>query len=107
MGPDGKTFVCRPKGQALNPKYTMKSIKHGGGSILCWGAFSWHGVGPIFRINGIRDRFQYLDILKNTMEPYAYENMLVKWTYMHDTDPKHSSKIVKKWLQEEEIKVLD
>lgn len=98
MGPDGKTFVRRPKGQALNPKYRMKSVKHGGGSIHCWGAFSWHGVCPIFRINGIMDRFQYLDILKNKMEPYAFENMPAKWTFMHDNDPKHSSKIVKKWL---------
>lgn len=77
MGPDGKTFVRRPKGQALNPKYTIKSIKHGGGRILCWGAFSWHGVGPIIRINEIMDRFQYLDILKNIMDLYVFENLPV------------------------------
>ena len=62
---------------------------------MVWGAFSWHGVGPIVKINGKMDRYQYLDILENQMEPYAFGNMPVSFTFMQDNDPKHTSKLVK------------
>jgi len=67
VGTDGKTFVRRLKDQVLNPRFTTKSIKHRGGKIIVWVAFSWYVVGPIVRIDGTMDRFQYLDILKKKM----------------------------------------
>ena len=33
---DGKTYVRRPPNKALDPKYTVKTVKHGGGSIMVW-----------------------------------------------------------------------
>ena len=39
--------------------------------------FSCHGVGPLVRIPGIMDRYIYLDILKNHMEPYAFEKLRI------------------------------
>lgn len=107
MGPDGRVIVHRHKRQTLNPRYTQKTVKHGVGSIMVWGSFSWHGVGPIVKINEKMDGHQYLDILKNKMEPYAFEQMSVSFTFMHDNDPKHTSKIVKEWFAEERIPILD
>lgn len=82
IGPDGRTIVHRPKNQALNIKYTQKTVKHGGGSLMVLGAFSWYGVDPIVKIVGKMDRFQYLDILKNTMDPFVFENMPI---YLHSS----------------------
>lgn len=53
------------------------------------------------------DKFAYLNILKNTMEPYCFENMPLNWIFMHDNDPKHTAKVVKNWLSDEKIPVLD
>ena len=37
---DGRSYVRRPKNTAFHPKYTKKTVKHGGGNILVWGCFS-------------------------------------------------------------------
>ena len=68
---DGKVYVRWPPNQENNPKYTIKTIKHGGGKIFVWGCCSWFGIGPIYRINGIIDKEMYKGILNDVMLPYA------------------------------------
>lgn len=105
-GPDGKSYVRRPKNTALSPKYTMKTVKHGGGNIMIWGCFSWYGVGPIFWIKEKLNQFGYIDILENSMLPYAEENMPLIWTYQQDNDPKHTSKRAKKWFSDKQVDLM-
>ena len=33
------SHVWRKKGEAYNPKNTVSTVKHGGGSIMMWGCF--------------------------------------------------------------------
>ena len=68
--------------------------------------FSWYSVGPLVRIPGLMDRFIYLDILKNNMEPYAFENLRITYQFMHDNDQKHIAKVVKQFLQDEKINLF-
>lgn len=107
FGMDGRHFVRRPPGEAFNPKYTRPTVKHGGGSIMIWGCFSWYGVGPIYRIDGIMNKEVYLDILQNTMQPWADENMPLKWKFQQDNDPKHTAKVTKQWFITNKIDVLE
>lgn len=48
----------------------------------------------------------YRDILRDVMEPYSFESMPVNYIFQHDIDPKHASKLVKKWFDTEKIAVL-
>ena len=61
MGPDGKVIVQRSKYQTLKPCYAQRIITHARGITMALGAFSWHRIGPIAKINEKMDRCQYLE----------------------------------------------
>lgn len=107
VGTDGMCRVRRPRGKRLQPQFCQKTLKHGGGNVMVWGCFSGQGLGPIHKIDGIMDRFIYKNILENIMLPYAEWNMPLKWIFQQDNDPKHTSKVVKKWFKTQKIDMLD
>ena len=66
---------------------------------MVWGCFSVSAMGPLIEVQGTMDRFQYGEILKNTMLPYARAHLCEQWSFQHDNDPKHASKHVKGLLK--------
>uniref|UniRef100_A0A9J7X917 Transposase Tc1-like domain-containing protein n=1 Tax=Cyprinus carpio carpio TaxID=630221 RepID=A0A9J7X917_CYPCA len=101
-----RQFVRRPPNSEFKPQYTVKTVKHGGASIMIWACFSYYGVGPIYRIPGIMDQFAYVKILEEVMLPYAEEDMPLKWLFQQDNDPKHTSKRAKSWFQNQQKLML-
>lgn len=103
---DGIRYVRRPVNTRFDPKYTIGTVKHGGGNIMCWGCFSLSGLGPLHRIDGKMDQVVYREILENVMLPHA-RAMNRGWIFQHDNDPKHTAKSVKNWLVQKKIKVME
>jgi len=87
-GRGSRQFVRRPPLNAFSPKYTLKTVKHSGSSIMIWACFSYYGVGPIYWVKTIMDRYVYVNILNDVMLPYASEDMPLIWTLKQDNDPK-------------------
>ena len=86
----------------------MPTVKHGGGNIIFWGCFADSGVGPLVKINGIMKKEQYKKILEDNLKDTAANLQLGhQWTFMQDNDPKHTSKLVKNWLESNRINVLE
>lgn len=105
-GTGSRQYVRRPPNTEYQPKYTVKTVKHGGSKIMIWGCFSYYGVGPIHLIKEVMDQHVYVEILDRVLLPYAEFEMPLKWVLQQDNDPKHTSRKAKEWLRTNGIEVL-
>lgn len=99
--------IRRKKGEAFLPKNTVATVKHGGGSLMFWGAFSSSGTGKLVCIKGIMKSEHYITILDENLKVSAQNLGLGRrFIFQQDNDPKHRSKAVTAWLQRQKINVL-
>lgn len=97
---------CKPT-ERLKTKYTQGTVKHGGGSLLVWGCFSWKGVGKIVKIDGIMTGESYVNILKENLVPSVKKIGLGRYVFQQDNDPKHTSKVAKQYFVKKKMKMLE
>ncbi|GBM93533.1 Transposable element Tc1 transposase [Araneus ventricosus] len=89
FGTDGIQWIRRTEGTGFYPKYQIPKMKNGGGNVMVWGCvFACLGMGPLRRIQGIMDKFQYEDLLENTLRPYASNSLGRGFILQQDNDPK-------------------
>ena len=79
-----------------------------GGSIMLWGCFAEGGTGALRKIDGLMKQEKYVDILKQHLKISLRKFKLGrKFVFQMDNDPKHTSKVVAKWLKGNKVKVLE
>lgn len=99
FGSDGRGRVWRKPNQEMNIKNLTPTVKHGGGSVMVWGCMAASGVGNLYFIENVMDRWVYLDILKGQLKDSVGKLSLGNdFIFQQDNDPKHTSLIVKEWL---------
>ena len=70
------------------------------GSIMLWGCFAAGGTGALHKIDGIKRKYNYVDILKQNFKTSVRKLKFGhKWVFQIDNDPKHTSKVMAKWLR--------
>lgn len=104
---DGSIPVWRTPRTGLLPKNICPTVKFGGGSVMVWACFSYHGKGRLHFIDGIMDAASYCSILSDHLFASASQMNLNKFIFMQDNDPKHKSRLVKEFLADNEVELLE
>lgn len=108
FGSDGREYCWKRPGERLLDHHVKPSIKHGGGCVMVWGCITWHGVGYLCKIDGNMDAKLYCKILKDdllgTIDYYGMD--IDDVMFQHDNDPKHTARLTKDWLKENDVNVL-
>ena len=63
---------------------------------MLWRAITSRGVGPLYKIDGNMDKFQYVRI-----------NDASTMLYPQDNDPEHTTHLIKQWFLNNSASVLD
>ena len=75
---------------------------------MLWRGFAAGWTGALHKIDGIMREENYVDILKQHLKTSVWKLKLGrKWVFQMDYDPKHTSKVVAKWLKDNKVKVLE
>ncbi|MCJ8744951.1 hypothetical protein PDJAM_G00124650 [Pangasius djambal] len=87
FGLNSTSHVWRKKNAAYDPRNTVPTVKHGGGSIMFWGCFSAKGTGLLHRISGTMDGAMYRAVLRDNLLPSARKLKMGRgWVFQHDND---------------------
>jgi hypothetical protein len=93
----------------VSARTTTPTVKHGGNNLMVWGCMGWNGVGKLVEVQGKMNAEQYCEILEDGMLE-SFEKLEMEEEeriYQQDNDPKHTSKRAKKWLEDNNIQVLE
>ena len=105
---DGRQYCWIKPGQALDDRFTQKTVKHGGGSLMVWGCITAQGMGRLYRIDGIMKGVDYVEILNKQLLGTFKDRKIRKTAYLfqQDNDPKHTSKVATDWFRRSRVKKL-
>jgi transposase len=104
---DGRVSVWRESDSRLDSRNLIPTLKHGGGFIMIWACFSYHGVGRLEFIDGTMDSVKYTDILSRNLFVSAREMGLSDFILQQDNDPKHTSGLAKEFFKQKNVRVLE
>ncbi|GBE84304.1 hypothetical protein SCP_0602820 [Sparassis crispa] len=98
---DGRAWCWRRVGDGYQDRYTQKTKKFGGGSVMVWGCITPEGVGRLHRITGIMRAVDYVQILEQDLlgTLHNYHMNPHHYFFQQDNDPKHSSHL-RSWVDE-------
>ena len=108
LGSDGHKWTWKRAGEGLNDRLVVGTLKFGGGSLMMWGCMTWEGVGFASKIdgrmNGDLSRHILKDELQQTLEYYGPNPPDI--IFQQGNDPKHTCRLVKNWLEEQEFRTI-
>lgn len=108
FGTDGIQWCWRRPGERLDPRFTKKKVKHGGGNVTVWAVITPDEPGRIVRIEGNMDKFLYCEILQDDLLG-TFDDLDMdpcNFIFQQDNNPKHTSGIARAWFEKNHVTVL-
>jgi transposase len=127
FGNKRRLFVRRFEGERYSKYCLQPTVKHGGGSIMVWGAISSKGALPLKRIEGKMDMKVTFCQTRSSLQPkrliylinfpfyQVYHQILIRhvipggkrllgrgFTFQEDNDPKYAFKLCRGYLERKE-----
>lgn len=84
----------------------QQTVKHGGGSVMTWGAISGHGVGPMKRVDGRMKAQDYIRLLGNSLLPFL-GTLGGEYIFMDDNAPCHRARSVSRWMETKNVNRIE
>jgi transposase len=108
LGSDGRHWAWKRQGESLSNRLVEGTLKFGGGSMMIWGCMLWDGPGFSAKIDGRMDSELYCKILEEDLGASLrwYSKTAEEVLFQQDNDPKHTSRMAKKFLQEKGYEVM-
>ena len=108
LGSDGHKLAWKKSGEGLSDRLVHGTVQFDGGSVMVWSCMNWEGVGYAAKVDGRMDGDIYLQILKdelqNSLRFYGLNPPDV--IFQQDNDPKHTCRMVREWLDEQEFRTM-
>ena len=109
FGSDGHQFVWKKRGEPLSDRTTIPTVKFGGGNLMVWECMGCNGVRILAEVEGRMGAIQYVDILEDNLDKSRKKLKLQKkkTIFQQDNDPKHTSNLAQKWLNDNKIDLME
>ena len=79
-------YCRRPTGARMDPRFTQKTVKFGGGKIMVWGYIQYGGVREICRVEGNINSLKYQEVLAASYIPNHKRGQILQ----QDGAPSHT-----------------
>ena len=104
----GRVWVWRLCNQEFDIKRLQPAVKHGGYSVVIWGAIWSDGHSELVECQSNITSVKYFSILQEGQRPIFSRGRMIKHEslFMEDGAPSDTSKIAQGWLHQNGIKTL-
>jgi transposase len=103
-----RRYCWRGINQEYDARFVKPVVKFGGGSIMLWACMCADGIGWMCKVDNTLDSMLYRDILQDemtkTVEHYFPDSVFF---FQQDNSSVHTAKIIKNYLSQKNIRVLD
>ena len=101
----GRRLVHRRQGERLLDDCADETHGNRTASVMVWGAIRHGAKSELVLVDGTLNRFQYVDILRNSMVPYAGATFQNNWLFISDNATCHIARHTRGLNAQEHVEV--
>jgi len=103
-GPDGYNYYFHD----LRKEECVLSRHHScAGRIMVWGGISYYGPCELQFVSSKINASVYKTVLQKSFPQFSNVFHRLSWTFQHDNAPIHTARVVKQWIADQNVRLLE